>query len=188
MPRLHLLRGQHYLLRREVAQASEEFAKALAVLDADNHPEAYWQCIVSAAECQSKLGYSIKAVELLHEAAAATERGLPRVFAEAMFQLGSIAVEKPEVVSEKAIVYFKKGLDAVAKEPVGEITWKLAFALAREYHDRGQSERAREYLVKTKLVVQFFLSRFKSKHMRDRYLATDQKDKVLAAIETIIKP
>ncbi len=188
LPKIHLLSGQLHILGKDYVTAVREFEKARSALDVGVTPEAYWQCSVFAAEAQIRLGYHIKAAEMLHEAVAAASRlGLQRVVAEAMFHLGTIAGEKPEVLSEKAIVYYKKGLDAITKEPVSEITWKLAFALAREYHERGQTDRAREYLVKTKLVVQFFLSRFKSPKMRDRYLATDQKDKVLAAIETIIK-
>lgn len=188
MPKMHILMGQLHTLRKDYVSAAEEFGKARSALESSSSAEQYWQCMVYAAECQIRLGYPVKASEMLHEAASqASKLGFSKVVAEAMFQLGTIATEKPEALSEKAIVYFKKGLDAITKEPVSEITWKLAFALAREYHERGQSERAREYLVKTKLVVQFFLSRFKSQKMRERYLETDQKDKVLAAIETIIK-
>ena len=82
----------------------------------------------------------------------------------------------------KPVGYFKKGMDAIEKEPVSELTWKLAFALGREFDDRGQKVKARETLRKAKVVLQFIVSQFHSDDRKKAYLALEGRGRVLDAL------
>jgi hypothetical protein len=98
-----------------------------------------------------------------------------------------IAKTSPSSVPEKALPLFRKGLDAIAKEPVSQVTRKLALALGQEYRERGQGDKAREFLTKAKLVLQFLLAQFRSTELKNQYLAVESKGKVLAALESFLK-
>jgi tetratricopeptide (TPR) repeat protein len=186
--RYFFLRGIHSLMKKEFHEAEEHLTRAKELYEADNAYEKVWLTMLKMAEVKHLSGKSIEATEIANSLLSNTDAMKNyQVLAEANYLLGLVAIAKPTVVAEKPILYFKNGLDAVAKEPVGETTWKLTYALAREYYQRGQLQRSKEFLLKTKLVVQFFLSHFQSTELKQRYLATDQKHDVLATIEAITK-
>jgi hypothetical protein len=103
---------------------------------------------------------------------------------EVCYLLGTIAREFPDTAAGKPLALFKRGLEAVAKEPVTELTWQLAYALGQEYHARGQGNKAAEYLQKAGLVLAFFLSHFGSDELRKLYLASGDRAKVLGIVES----
>ena len=184
----HFLRGICHQKQGEAEHAQKSFETARDLYKADKARESVWLSTIRLAECLVQQGKHAEAVADVLEVVNNTEATKPpHIVAEADYLIGSIAVAKPDVVQEKAIVYFKHGIDAIAKEPVNETTWKLSFALAREYYERGQRERAKEFLVKTKLILHFFLSHFTSSDLKKKYLEVDQKERVFATIETITK-
>ena len=186
--RYDYLRGLCILSQKSLAGAEELLTKAREAFRHDRSKDMFWTCTLKLAEAMHAQGKSKEAVAMIAELLKTTEvKKFPMIVAEGNYLMGVIAMAKPEVVSEKAISFFKQGIEAIAKEPVSEITWKLTFALAREYYERGQRDRAKEFLLKTKLVVQFFLSHFQSPELKQRYLAVDQKQNVLATIEAITK-
>jgi tetratricopeptide (TPR) repeat protein len=185
----HYLRGVCNQKKGDLAEAEQSFDRVCERLQTDETKELYFLAVIRRAECRFYRGESVRAAkEILDVQRNPHVASLPLIVAELNYLLGMIAAVKPDAVPEKAIVYFKRGMEAIAKEPVSEITWKLAYALAHEYYERGQHERAKEFLVKTRLVLKFFLSHFRSDEMKQRYLAADQKDRVLATIDSILKP
>ncbi len=169
-------------------EAEEAFERVCACLQTEEAKEMHYFAAIHRAECRFHRGESVRAAEellaLLRDPHATS---FPLVVAEVDYLLGMIATVQPASVPEKAIVYFKRGMEAIAKEPVSEMTWKLAYALAHEYYERGQHERAKEFLVKTRLVLKYFLSHFRSKELKEQYLAADHKDRVLATIDSLTK-
>ncbi len=187
LPQCTFLRGMVSLAERDCQSAEKWFAESTNLLPSAAR-DLRWLSILKLAEAHHANGKSEQSIASLVQVLESPDaKRYAPIIAEANYLLGVLAIAFPTAVKEKAIFYLKNGIDAIAKEPVGEITWKLTFALAREYHERGQFLRSREYLLKTKLVVQFFLSHFRSKELRDRYLATDQKHSVLATIEALTK-
>ena len=182
------LRGMNLMAQKDFTQAEQSLNRAIE-LASDRKPDDFSRMVhIKLAECKYLLRQYTQAVKVITDLLSTLEGGTsPRVVAEANYVLGLIAISAPDVTPEKPLVYFKHGLDAIAKEPVSEITWKLAFALAREYYERGQRERAKEFLVKTKLVMQFFLSRFHSADLKNLYLNVDQKRDVIATIDSLTK-
>lgn len=170
-------------------EAEEAFERVCARVQTDEAKEMHYLATIHGAECRLHRGESVRAADeiraLLQNPHAVM---FPFVVAEADYLLGTIATVRPDAVPEKAIVYFKRGMDAIAKEPVSETTWKLAYALAHEYYERGQHERAKEFLVKTRLVLKYFLSHFRSDELKEQYLAADHKDRVFAIIDSLTKP
>lgn len=186
--RYDYLRGLCMLAQKNFVRGEELLTKSREAYRTDRSKDMYWSCTLKLADAMHSQGKSKEAVGLITDFLGTSEvKMFPMIVAEANYLTGVIAMAKPEVVPEKAILYFKQGIEAIAKEPVSETTWKLTFALAREYYERGQRDRAKEFLLKTKLVVQFFLSHFQSPELKQRYLAVDQKQNVLATIEAITK-
>jgi hypothetical protein len=81
---------------------------------------------------------------------------------------------------EKPLMYFRKGFEIIEREPVSEITWKLAFALGEELDRRGQAASAREYFEKAQVVLKYFLSGFESDKMKENYLKEESRSSVFA--------
>ncbi len=186
--RYDYLRGLCLFAQKDFVGAEQLLTKSREAYRTERSKDMYWLSTLRLAEAMHGQGKSKEAVALISELLKTNEvKKFPMIVAEANYQTGVIAMARPEVVPEKAISFFKQGIEAIAKEPVSETTWKLTFALAREYYERGQRDRAKEFLLKTKLVVQFFLSHFQSPELKQCYLAVDQKQNVLSTIEAITK-
>jgi serine/threonine protein kinase/tetratricopeptide (TPR) repeat protein len=187
-PRCLHLKGVCHQLTGDCAEAEKSFAAVIELQRADQGNELVFATKVRLAECFLRRERIPEAVDMLEQVRTAPEaKRFPHILAETDYLLGIIASHKAEAVHERAIIYLKRGIETIAKEPVTETTWKLAYALAREYYTRGQQERAREYLLKARVVLQFFLSHFRSDELKRQYIEVDQKEKVLATIDSITK-
>ncbi len=142
---------------------------------------------VRMAECDHHRGEVDSAVALARHALELGETHTqPNIIAEACLLLGTIAKASPSRVQEKALLLFRTGFEAIAEEPVTEVTWKLAMALGGEFHARGQREKAKGFLSQAKLVLQFFLSHFASSELRNQYLAAGSKDAVMKNLDSFL--
>ncbi|MEO8168514.1 MAG: tetratricopeptide repeat protein, partial [bacterium] len=186
--RANYFQGLCMFSKKNLPEAVERLIEAREGFGADLSKDMFWICTLKLAETLHAQEQSEEAIALISEVLKSAEaKQFPTVVAEGNYLTGVIAMAKPQIVPDKAISFFKAGIEAIAKEPVSEITWKLTYALAREYYERGQRDRAKEFLLKTKLVVQFFLSHFRSPELRKSYLAVDQKQNMLDTIEAITK-
>jgi tetratricopeptide (TPR) repeat protein len=186
-PRMLFLRGVHMLSLTTYDDARTFFRQSGQSSPDEAEHEQGLLLKVRMAECEYGLGELDAAVTLALSARDAGERlGLPLIVAEASFVLGTIAASSPARVPERALAVFRRGLDAIAQEPVTELTWKLAFALGHEFHKRGQSMKAQQSFTNARLVLQFFLAHFSSSELKNSYLAVDEKQKVLAALDTYL--
>lgn len=187
LPKLWYLHGLCELRKEDHTAARHAFRRVLDSPVSGSKQDLTLLAAIRYAESLFQGGDGHQAVEKLYALRKSFDpQKFPAIAAELEYVLGVIASVKPDLVNEKAIMFFKRGMDAIAKEPVTETTWKLAYALAHEYYERGQLEKAREFLVKTRIVLQFFLSHFKSQELRERYLLDEHKDKVFATIESIL--
>jgi tetratricopeptide (TPR) repeat protein len=178
------LRGMHMLYLNKDEAGRRFFAQAEESSQDGAESERRLLLKVRTAECEHRMRNHDSAARLAREAGDCGERiVLPQVVAEASYLLGTIATSSPSSVPEKALPLFRKGLDAIAVEPVTEITWKLALALGQEFRKRGQGEKARECFSKARLVLRYFLAQFTSSELKNSYLMVDDKQKVLAALD-----
>jgi tetratricopeptide (TPR) repeat protein len=184
--RLLFLRGMHMMSLKNHEVARDFLEKSQECASEDTEHRLLLE--VRMAECAHRMGEHDSAVALAQHAMNLAGKGSPPgIIGEVCLLLGMIAKASPSTVAEKPLSLFRKGFEAIAKEPVSELTWKLALALGQELSERGQRERAKEFLLKAKLVLQFFLAQFKSSELRNRYLTVENKDKVLAVLESFLK-
>jgi tetratricopeptide (TPR) repeat protein len=185
--KLLALRGMHMMSLERYDAASLFFTQSEQSPHDEAESERWLLLKVRMAECEHRLGRPGAAVILARQATDSGERmGQPRVVAEASYLLGSIAASSPSSVPERPLPLFRKGFDAIAKEPVTEVTWKLAFALGEEYRKRGQEEKAKECFTKARLVLRFLLAQFTSSGLKNSYLVVNDTRKVLAALDSYL--
>ena len=162
------LRGMHMMCLERYESASLFFTQSEQSPHDEAESERWLLLKVRQAECEHR------------------RMAQPGVVAEASYLLGNIAASSPSSVPEKPLPLFRKGFDAIAKEPVTEVTWRLALALGEEYRKRGQEERARECYTKARLVLRFLLAQFMSSGLKNSYLVVNDKQKVLASLDSYL--
>ena len=140
---------------------------------------------IRIAECESRLGDTAGAIARIQDVLDAGEQGsLQHIVGESCLALGMLT----NLRAGMPLTYFKKGLEAIEKDPVSELTWQLAFGLGKEFQGRGQREKAKEALVKAKVVLHFIGSQFQSEERKKAYLAMGSRNRILEAIETYLNP
>jgi tetratricopeptide (TPR) repeat protein len=184
---LLFLRGMHMMYLNKNEAGRRFFSQSEESSQDEAESERRLLLKVRMAECERRMDRHDPAARLAREAQDGGERmALPQVVAEASYLLGMLAVSSPSSVPEKPLPLFRKGLDAIAAEPVTEITWRLALALGQEFRKRGQGEKAKECLTKAILVLRFFLAQFTSSELKNGYLTVDDKGKVLADLDAYV--
>lgn len=185
---LHFHRGTLMMLMDNLEEARKLFTAATSSLQEGAETERKLLLMIRRAECDYRSGNYKQAVPLAQEALQCAEKdSKPQIVGEASLLLGMIAKISSQNVSEKALMCLKRGMEAIAKEPITELTWKLAFALGREFHERGQREKAKECFLKAMVVLQFILGQFKSPELKKKYLVAEGKDKVLLALDSFLQ-
>jgi tetratricopeptide (TPR) repeat protein len=181
------LRGMHMMCLNRYDAALLFFTQSEQSPHDKAESERWHLLKVRMAECEYRMGRHGAAATLARQARESAEHLVyPLVVGEAAYLLGSIAASSPSSVPEKPLTLFREGFDAIAKEPVTEVTWKLAVALGDEFRKRGQGERAKECFTKARLVLRFLLAQFTSSGLKNSYLMVDDKEKVLAAIDSYL--
>jgi serine/threonine protein kinase/tetratricopeptide (TPR) repeat protein len=186
LDQLQYARGLLALKTGDISTARGSFQSAGGHFQEAGKSDQAALCVVRQAECDIREEQYAAAINrldgLLHSPSAIPAA----IAAESMYLLGTMGWKVPQQAPEKPLVYFKDGMEKLQPEPVCELTWKLSFALAREYFERGQEQRAREFLLQTKVILEFFLSHFTSSDSKARYLSEDQREQVLATIDTLL--
>ena len=134
------------------------------------------------------MGNVSRAGEILRGIAASVPvaaRG--HALAEVYLVLGMIELMNSGSPDASPLSWLKKGYEEIEKRHVGEVTWKLAAALAREYKKRGNSARAREVAGSAQVVIRHFSSLFLTDSLRERYLQADRRVGVLEEMEEITR-
>jgi serine/threonine protein kinase/tetratricopeptide (TPR) repeat protein len=182
---LEYARGMLALKSGDMSAARASFHNAERRYKEAGKPERSALCVLRLADCDireeefpSAVGRLLGILEIPSVP--------PAVAGEARYLLGTIGWKARGQAPEKPLVYFKLAMEQIQNEPVSELTWKLSFALAREYFERGQEDRARQYLHQARVILEFFISHFTTQEGRSKYLADDQRERVLATIDTLL--
>ena len=181
------LRGMHMMCLNRHDEALMFFAQSEQSPHEEAESERWHLLRVRMAECEHRMGRHDAAATLARQAKDSGERLMhPQVVAEALYLLGLIAASSPSSVAEKPLPLFREGFGAIAKEPVTEVTWKLAVALGAEFRKRGQGDRAKECFTKARLVLRFLVAQFTSSGLKNSYLMVNDKEKVMAALDSYL--
>jgi serine/threonine protein kinase/tetratricopeptide (TPR) repeat protein len=191
---LSVLKGQLSYLNgllasslRNYDEAKKSFLIAAEAFQQDADHERLYLATLGAAEVLIAVGQYDDARSFIKSVWA--ERGLsafPLIKAEFFYLAGCMARAQENKVFEKPIVHFKQGLQLIQDEALGEVSWKLAYAIAKEYAQRGQREKAERNYVNTRLIIEHFASQIKSPRLREQYLSVDEKAEVLSEISSYL--
>ncbi len=163
--------GRFQLRSGSFSQAVESFTKAEdEFLRVQNLDKALRVRVQRAHVHIQNLDFP-RAEELLRDVLTDSPDGSPHAFGEAHLLLGRLA--RDGRIQEKPLTCFMTAFDFIARQPVSELTWQILFSLAVEFTRRGQMQKGRDGFVKTKAVIEFFLSHFQSSDLREQYLSTD---------------
>lgn len=185
---LQQMKGQCLMAERSWDAAVDSLSEAAHWFEEADQAEKKWVVRVNIARCHFEERRYKNSQEILTTILQSDEaRRNAQIEAETLFLLGDVAKVAPSLVDDKPLNYYKRGMERIEQEPVTELTWKIAFALAREYQERGLAGRSREYLEKAKAVLEYFLSNFSSNDLRDQYLFVGQKNRVLTTIDILTK-
>jgi tetratricopeptide (TPR) repeat protein len=173
---------------REYDKAKESFVIATEAFREDADHERLYLAKIRSAEVLMALGQQEAARNLLK--GARSDRRLsafPLIKAEFCYLAGCVARSKQNEALEKPMVYLKQGIELVENETLGEVSWKLSYAIAKEYAQRGQREKAERNYINTRLIIEHFVSRIKSEKLREQYLSVDGKAEVLSEISSYLR-
>ena len=173
------IEGVLWLQRKDTARARAELTDAEALLRKEEDDEGRWWATLRLAECMSQQGDEEEAIALIKNVLVDAD-GNPGIVAEARLVLGLLARDRPGLVDEKPLALFKRGLDAIEKEPLTELSWKLSLELAREFDARGQHDKADHYLQQASIILQFFVRNIHSASLREQFLKAEGRGSLLS--------
>jgi len=173
------IEGVLWLQRKDTARARAELTDAEALLRKEEDDEGRWWATLRLAECMSQQGDEEEAIALIKNVLVDAD-GNPGIVAEARLILGLLARDRPGLVDEKPLALFKRGLDAIEKEPLTELSWKLSLELAREFDARGQHDKADHYLQQASIILQFFVRNIHSARLREQFLKAEGRGSLLS--------
>jgi serine/threonine protein kinase/tetratricopeptide (TPR) repeat protein len=173
---------------QEHDEAKKSFLIATKAFQQDADHERLYLAKLGTAEVLVALGQYDDARTLIKSVWA--ERGLsafPLIKAEFFYLAGCAARSQENKVFEKPLVHFRQGLELIENEALGEVSWKLSYAIANEYAQREQREKAERNYVNTRLIIEHFVSQIKSPRLREQYLSVDGKAEVLSEISSYLR-
>ena len=173
--------------KRDFTSALDQLQEAHRLFVSSREYRKAQRSLLAIADCLKRAGDLTRAIVQWRHVLEAPENESSRLLmAEAKYMLGIAEREAPGSTTERPLMHFKSAMEIVEKEPICEVTWKLTYALAREYFERGQKERAHQNLVLTRKVLSHFASSLPSEELRSLYLAAEERGQVLANIERLL--
>ncbi len=185
---LSYLKGLRSLALMSFEDAQVAFLTAREAFEMEGDYEKRLLSQLRLGETLIAIGEYIEAarllVSMLHDQKL---KSLPLIKAECLYLLGSIAENHPEATQEKPLGCFKQGLELIENEVLGEINWKLSYAIAKEYARRRQRKKAERQYMNAQLIIEHLSSRIKSTKLREQYLSVDHKSTILSEIASYLR-
>jgi hypothetical protein len=82
------------------------------------------------------------------------------------------------------IEHFEKAYALLAEESIVELTWKVLFALAETYNERGNFNKAKNFIIYARDIIYLIVENIESTNFKTAYL---QKEERRTAIEILEK-
>jgi len=99
--------------------------------------------------------------------------------AEREYLLGKISFGYGSDKLLPPIDYFERAYDLIKNESISELTWKILWALAESYRQRGNIEKSKNYDKYTKELIQFIAEHLSTTGLRRTYLEKSERKAVL---------
>jgi tetratricopeptide (TPR) repeat protein len=185
---LSYLKGLQSLTLNSLEDARAAFLTAREAFENEGDYEKRSLAQLRLCEALIALGEHVEAAKLLTSMLDGQQlKSFPLTKAECLYLVGCIARDHPEDSQEKPLGCFKQGLELIENEVLGEISWKLSYAIAKEYSRRGQREKAERHYLNAQLIIEHLASRIKSTNLREQYLSVDHKSTILSEIASYLK-
>ncbi|MFC2133941.1 protein kinase [Bacteroidota bacterium] len=128
--------------------------------------------IFLSSEILSKLNRSEEAVNILDNDKfnkICKENILVKI--EREYTLGMISSTNNQLKLKPAISYFLEAHDLIENIQLTELTWKVLYAIAKFYFDRGNIYKAKEYILSAKSLIQYFADKIEDSNLKKSYLS-----------------
>ncbi len=99
--------------------------------------------------------------------------------AEREYLLGKISLGYGSDKLLPPIDYFERAYDLIKNESITELTWKILWALAEIYRQRGNIEKSKNYSNYAKELIQFIAEHLSATGLRRIYLQKSERKAVL---------
>jgi len=119
-----------------------------------------------------------------------TIQDMPYFKAYERYLLGKITYELKNESLKSNLEYYEEGYKILHECSITELTWKIIAALAEAYMDRGNINKAVEYIHLTKSLLNHISMNIKDIRLRSLYLSTPERKATLEKLsiwETFIK-
>ena len=105
--------------------------------------------------------------------------------AERLYLYGNLSGKTKLKTVEPSIDLYKKCFNLIKDENITEITWKVLSKLAEYYLDRGNLNKAKEYILYATTVVSHLAEKIEDTKLRDIYLSSKERNKVFKESEKL---
>jgi len=100
------------------------------------------------------------------------------------YLLGKVALLHNSDNSSSPIEHFEKAYEFLSNESIVELTWKVLFALAETYTERGNFNKAKNFIIYARDIIYLIAENIETTQFKTAYL---QKEERRAAIEILEK-
>ncbi len=105
--------------------------------------------------------------------------------AERQFMIGSIVEKMPGLDDKPYLDFYKFSYELISQTYITEVTWKILFALAKAYSNRGNAKKAKEYIKYSKAVINYIADNIKDSRTRKIYLESPERKQALEKLSDI---
>ncbi len=105
--------------------------------------------------------------------------------AERQFMIGTIVEKMPRLEIKAHIEYYNTAYEIISETYITELTWKVLFALAKSYSERGNANKAKEYIKYSKAIINYIADNIKDSRTRNIYLEEPERKQALEKLNDI---
>jgi hypothetical protein len=82
------------------------------------------------------------------------------------------------------LTHFEKAYELIKDENISELTWKILFAISELYIERGNLNKAKQYVFYTRELIYFIAEKLDSPRLRAAYLQQNERFRILRKLES----
>ena len=85
----------------------------------------------------------------------------------------------------QSIDLYNKSFNLIKDENITELTWKILIELAEYYSNRGNYNKAKDYILYTKSVISYIAEKIENIELRKIYLNSEERKKAIKRLENL---
>ncbi len=105
--------------------------------------------------------------------------------AERQFTFGLIVEKMPGLDDKSYMDFYGLSYELISQSYITEATWRILFALAKAYSERGNAKKAKEYIKYSKAVINYIADNIKDSRARKIYLESPGRKQALEKLSDI---